>query len=165
MKPDAPEFVPNLSKFPQLPPMSKAKVKEAVKAQNKLEKEERKAASLAKKAGKSVAKYAERQGGTGNTIHRLSNRALLTIPDGNISTADESQSAGVSNDITEVETSTADKPKRRHNRRYQAKSEPTRPNDSLDGQQDSDVTAVSSGEGQPLLQNAAAVCHFTTNPV
>lgn len=46
MKPDAPEFVP-LSLSP-----AKPTTKEAIKAQKKLEKEEKKAASLSKKTGK-----------------------------------------------------------------------------------------------------------------
>ncbi|KAL5314080.1 hypothetical protein ACEPPN_018504 [Leptodophora sp. 'Broadleaf-Isolate-01'] len=148
LKPDAPEFIPTKPKPQSQPqaqapaPISKDETKEAAKAQKKLKKEEKKIASLTKKAGKRAAK-SERLGG-----------------DGNASTADEFQSAGISNDITEGEMSGTDKPKpkraRFSNRRHQAKSEPaTRLNDSLDGQQDSDLTAVSSGEGQPLLQNAA----------
>ncbi len=165
LKPDAPEFVPTHSKAPLPPPISKTEVKEAVKAQKKLEKEEKKASTLTKRAGKKAAKFSERHGATGKVNPSSFSWVLLTAPDGNLSTADELPSAEVSNDITEVEMPAADKPKRRHNRRHQTKSEPTRTNDSLDGQQDSDVTAVSSGEGQPLLQNVAAVCHFTTNPV
>jgi len=155
LKPDAPEFVPTQSKPQSQPsaPLSKAETKEAAKAQKKQEKEERKIASLTKKAGKKAAKAIDRHG-----------------MDGNASTADESHSTTIRNDIDEGNNTLGfDKPKpkrtRSSNRRHQAKSEPTnRPNNSLDGQQDSDMTAVSSGEGQPLLQNAAAVCHFTTNP-
>lgn len=132
-----------------------------------MEKEEKKIASLTKKAGKRAAKSAGRLGG-GEINHSLFGRALLTDADGHASTGDDSLSAGISNDLTEGEMSGTDKPKPkrpRSNRRHQTKSEPaTQINDSLNGQQDSDLTAVSSGEGQPLLQNAAAVCHFTTNP-
>ena len=57
--------------------------------------------------------------------------------------------------MTDAEASTADKPKlkrSRFSRRHMAKSEPgNRVIVSHDGQQDSDLTAVSSGEGQPLL--------------
>ncbi|KAE9376691.1 hypothetical protein N431DRAFT_183043 [Stipitochalara longipes BDJ] len=57
--------------------------------------------------------------------------------------------------MTEGEASAADKPKlkrSRLSRRHLAKSEPgNRVIVSNDGQQDSDLTAVSSGEGQPLL--------------
>ncbi|KAK0104792.1 hypothetical protein ONS95_005061 [Cadophora gregata] len=146
LKPDAPEFVPGQSVSLSLPttPISKAEAKEAVKAQKKQEKEERKIASLTKKAEKKAAKAADRHG-----------------MDGNASIADESQSAGISNDIAEGEISRVDKPGAKRTRssirRHQTKSEPAnRPNDSLDGQQDLDMTPVSSGEGQPLLPNAAA---------
>jgi hypothetical protein len=72
------------------------------------------------------------------------------------STADEStpliQTDGP---MTDAEASTADKPKlkrSRLSRRHTAKSEPgNRVIVSHDGQQDSDLTAVSSGDGQPLL--------------
>ncbi len=57
--------------------------------------------------------------------------------------------------MTDAEASTADKPKlkrSRLSRRHVAKSEPgNRVIVSHDGQQDSDLTAVSSGEAQPLL--------------
>ena len=171
MKPDAPEFVPTQF-IPQLQPpapLSKAEAKEAVKAQKKQEKEERKIASLTRKAGKKAGKATDRHG-MGRSCYLPRARASLTIVDGNASTADESHSTSITNDIGEGDnTYESDKPKpkrtRSSNRRHQAKSEPSnRPNDSLDGQQDSDMTVVVSGEGQPLLQNVAAVCHFTTNP-
>ena len=171
LKPDAPEFVPTQSKPQAQPsaPLSKAETKEAAKAQKKQEKEERKIASLTKKAGKKAAKAIDRHG-MGRSYYLSRAWASLIIVDGNASTADESHSTTIRNDIDEGNNTLGfDKPKpkrtRSSNRRHQAKSEPTnRPNNSLDGQQDSDMTAVSSGEGQPLLQNAAAECHFTTNP-
>lgn len=71
------------------------------------------------------------------------------------STADESLSAEQSTEqLAEDSISGTDKTKfkRRNGRRQMAKSEPAgRLEDSFDGTQDSDVTAVSSGEGQPLL--------------
>jgi hypothetical protein len=72
------------------------------------------------------------------------------------STADESHSAEQSTEqLAEGYISGTEKakPKRRNGRRQLAKSEPAgHLEDSFDGTQDSDVTAVSSGEGQPLLQ-------------
>lgn len=69
---------------------------------------------------------------------------------------------------TEAE-SAADKPKPRRSRiarRHVAKSEPaSRLQDSVDGAQDSDVTAVSSGESQPLLQGPPAVSILRKCPV
>jgi hypothetical protein len=63
--------------------------------------------------------------------------------------------------MTEGEASTADKPKTKRSRlsrRHLAKSEPgNRAIVSHDGQQDSDLTAVSSGEGQSLLATSAMV--------
>jgi hypothetical protein len=44
------------------------------------------------------------------------------------------------------------------------KSEPaSRLDESLDGAQDSDITAVSSGEGQPLLQSSMVSGHLFCN--
>ena len=73
-----------------------------------------------------------------------------------------SQPAGPSNEqLTEGDASGTEKskPKRsRFSRRHMARSEPaSRVHESVDGAQDSDVTAVSSGEGQPLLQSSAMV--------
>jgi hypothetical protein len=66
--------------------------------------------------------------------------------------------------MTEGEASAADKPKlkrSRLSRRHLAKTEPgNRTIVSHDGQQDSDLTAVSSGEGQPLLATSAMVRYF-----
>ena len=63
LKPDAPEFVPTqMSSTPTDHP--KLNLKEAAKAQKKKERDERKAASLAKKAGKKVAKHLENPNGT-----------------------------------------------------------------------------------------------------
>jgi hypothetical protein len=56
LKPDAPEFVPNQSKTNSTDSPTKSNGKDAAKVQKKKEREERKAASLAKKAGKKVAK-------------------------------------------------------------------------------------------------------------
>jgi hypothetical protein len=55
LKPDAPEFVPTQTKASSTDP-AKSNPKEVAKAQKKKDREERKAASLAKKAGKKVAK-------------------------------------------------------------------------------------------------------------
>jgi hypothetical protein len=84
-----------------------------------------------------------------------------------ISTGDE-QSAGPCNEqVTEGDASGPDKskPKRsRFSRRHMAKSEPaSRVHESVDGTQDSDVTAVSSGEGQPLTQSSAMVYELHSN--
>jgi hypothetical protein len=56
LKPDAPEFVPNQSKDNSTGSPTKSNGKDAAKVQKKKEREERKAASLAKKAGKKVVK-------------------------------------------------------------------------------------------------------------
>jgi hypothetical protein len=56
LKPDAPEFVPNQLNAVATEP-TKPNTKEAAKAQKKKEKEERKAASIAKRAGKKVARH------------------------------------------------------------------------------------------------------------
>jgi hypothetical protein len=68
--------------------------------------------------------------------------------------------------MTEGEASAADKPKMKRSRvsrRHVAKSEPgKRAILSHDGQQDSDLTAVSSGEGQPLLTASVLVRYFPT---
>jgi hypothetical protein len=58
LKPDAPEFVPNQPKTVLAEP-SKPYTKEAAKTQKKKDREERKAASIAKKAGKKAAKHLE----------------------------------------------------------------------------------------------------------
>ncbi|KAF4633947.1 hypothetical protein G7Y89_g4170 [Cudoniella acicularis] len=124
LKPDAPEFVPLRSKINTDDSLAKASPKEASKLLKKAENEERKAASLSKKA---------------------------------VVNASEGSHVGPSTEqSTETEVSGADrsKPKRaRVPRRYVAKSEPGRVQDSHDGAQDSDMTVVSSGESQPLLQN------------
>lgn len=69
--------------------------------------------------------------------------------------------------MTEGEASAADKPKlkrSRLSRRYLAKSEPgNRAIIANDGQQDSDLTAVSSGEGQPLLATSTMVSQFSAS--
>jgi hypothetical protein len=57
LKPDAPEFVPGGSKGDGTRPPTTADLKAAAKAQKKLEKEQRKAASsLGKKSGKSLGR-------------------------------------------------------------------------------------------------------------
>jgi hypothetical protein len=55
LKPDAPEFVPTQMKSTLADP-PKLNPKEAAKAQKKRDRDERKATSLAKKAGKKIAK-------------------------------------------------------------------------------------------------------------
>jgi len=77
-------------------------------------------------------------------------------------TGDESTSAGQSTEpATEAEASGNSKPKpkrARHSRRHMAKSEPSSRNpDGNDGAQDSDITAIGSGEGQPVLSNTVVV--------
>lgn len=75
LKPDAPEFVPSqINSTPTDHP--KLNLKEAAKAQKKKERDERKAASLAKKAGKKVAKNLENPDGT--FLSSRSNCSLLT---------------------------------------------------------------------------------------
>lgn len=164
LKADAPEFVPTL--FTATPrdsltkPVSdgspsKTTSKGASRLQKQMEKDERKAASLAKKAGKKVVKQI--QGRRDDFMCSMP----LTITDSRPTTADESSSAvGPSNGpMTDAESSAADKSKTKRvrfpSRRHLAKSEP--PNRSLDGQQDDDLTAVSSNETQPLMQNFAIV--------
>jgi len=74
------------------------------------------------------------------------------------STGNESQSAV--DPSLEGESTVAENPCCRptgHTRRQMAKSEPSRVNESTDGGHDSDVTAVSSGEGQPLSHGPAMV--------
>jgi hypothetical protein len=83
-----------------------------------------------------------------------------------VSTADESTPiAQYDGQMTEGEASAADKPKlkrARFSRRLLAKSEPgNRAIGTHDGQQDSDLTAVSSGEGQPLLPTSVMVRNST----
>jgi hypothetical protein len=157
LKPDAPEFVPTqMNSTPIGHP--KLNLKEAAKAQKKKERDERKAASLAKKAGKKVAKHLENPDGTSFLPSQFfpADQQSLASP------ADEStpliQTDG---HMTDAEASTADKPKLKRSRfarRHMAKSEPgNRVIVSHDGQQDSDLTAVSSGEGQPLLVASSSV--------
>jgi hypothetical protein len=55
LKPDAPEFVPNQPKTVSTEP-PKPNTEESAKAHKRKDKEERKAASMAKRAGKKVAK-------------------------------------------------------------------------------------------------------------
>jgi hypothetical protein len=75
LKPDAPEFVPSqMISTPTDHP--KLNLKEAAKAQKKRERDERKAASLAKKAGKKVAKNLENPDGM--CFSSWSDRSLLT---------------------------------------------------------------------------------------
>jgi hypothetical protein len=177
LKPDAPEFVPVHSKPLPPTPVSKAGIKEAAKAQKPLEKDAKKLGKVAKreekvakKEGKKVSsltknagKRPARHGGMGIFLDRFDRLLHADLPtDGNDSIADEPHLASTSNDVEEVETVEAPLPKRaRTNRRQHAKSEPagsqstTRLSHTLDGQQDSDLTG--SGEGQPLLQQTAAM--------
>jgi hypothetical protein len=81
---------------------------------------------------------------------------MLTIIDAISSTAGES-SAGPSNEqITDGDLSTNDKakPKRSRYKRQMSRSDPSNRIDQTDGQQDSDITAVSSGEGQAFHGSA-----------
>lgn len=84
---------------------------------------------------------------------------MLTAVELNSSMADE-QSVGPSNEqLTEGDLSTNDKskPKRSRHKRQLSRSDPAnRGMDQTDGQQDSDFTAVSSGEGQ-AFQGSAVV--------
>ncbi|CAG8981855.1 hypothetical protein HYALB_00009530 [Hymenoscyphus albidus] len=135
LKPDAPEFVPLRSKAESeaLSPLKPTTSKEAIKAQKKVEKEEKKAASLSKKTAK---------------------KARFENTDGTKEV--ESSESVPSHEISTEAESTTDKPKSKRSRiarRHVAKSEPaSKLQDSVDGGQDSDITVVSSGEGQPLLQ-------------
>jgi hypothetical protein len=62
LKPDAPEFVPTQMKATPIDP-PKLNPREAAKTQKKRDRDERKVASLAKKAGKKVAKNLEHPDG------------------------------------------------------------------------------------------------------
>ncbi|TVY75636.1 Heavy metal tolerance protein [Lachnellula suecica] len=150
LKPNAPEFVPLQLKSKVSDSIAKSVTKEAAKLQKKLEKEERKAASLSKKAGKKMIRFQS----DGRSLQSLGGRSLMAI---DTRTGDESTSAGVG-PLTEAEGSGNSKPKfkrARFSRRNMTKSEPpNRIQSSQDGAQDSDMTAVSSGEGQPLLPNS-----------
>jgi hypothetical protein len=88
----------------------------------------------------------------------------LTVPDASTSTTND-QSAGPSSDqLTEGDTSAAEKAKKRprFSRRHLARSEPpSQLQIQSDGQQDSDLTAVSSGEGHSLLQASPSVRYST----
>ncbi len=68
LKPDAPEFVPTQMKTTPTDP-AKLNPREVVKAQKKRDRDERKAASLAKKAGKKVAKNLDHP--DGKSLHPL----------------------------------------------------------------------------------------------
>ena len=164
LKPDAPEFVPNQPKTTSTDSPTKSSGKEAAKVQKKKEREERKTASLAKKAGKKVAKQLDGPDGQFLTLIDMVPADHLLAA----STADEStRIAQYDGQMTEGEASTTEKPKlkrARFSRRYLAKSEPgNRAIGTNDGQQDSDLTAVSSGEGQPLLASSTVVSHSMTN--
>ncbi|KAI9050802.1 hypothetical protein LZ554_004921 [Drepanopeziza brunnea f. sp. 'monogermtubi'] len=160
LKPDAPEFFPNHSKPLPPTPVSKAGIKEAAKAQKSQEKDVKKLGKVAKREEKVTKKEEKKVSSlTRNAGKRAARHGGM---DGNDSTAEDSHLASTSNYVEEVETAEAPLPKRaRTNRRQHAKSEPagsqstTRLSHTLDGQQDSDLTG--SGEGQPLLQQAAAM--------
>jgi hypothetical protein len=158
LKPDAPEFVPSRSTIPSTSNLAKGLSKEAAKAQKEPEKGEcRTLPSLGKKADKKPSK---RIGGmTSGADH---GKYTNTATDTRDSTADNFQSAGSSNEpMTEGDVSGADRPKPKRgrvSRRNMAKTEPaSRVQELHDGAQDSDVTAVSSGEGQPMQQGPAMV--------
>lgn len=89
-------------------------------------------------------------------------RADLII-DARDSAADEYQSAGPSDEQSKGDAAASSKSKSKRGRslrRNVAKSDPpSKLAESHDGAQDSDVTAVSSGEGQPLLQSSTTVSH------
>jgi hypothetical protein len=161
LKPDAPEFVPLRSKVEPNKSTAKFDLKTSAKPQKKQEKDERKDRfSLNKKAGKATGKRTERVEGNLSSDSPL---AYLRKVDTKGSTGDESQITGPSNEpFNEGDGADTSKPKPknpRNSRRNMAKSEPSRAHESVDGGQDSDVTAVSSGEGQPLLQGSAMVTY------
>lgn len=159
LKPDAPEFVPSFANGTGTDSPSKLNpkeaAKEAAKAQKKQEKDEKKSASLAKKAEKIEKKVSKLGTGMYLSFHR--NEPVLTTIDVLASKCGDS-SAGPSNDqLPEGDLSTNDKskPKRSRYKRQLSRSDPSsRGIDQTDGQQDSDVTAVSSGEGQPFQGSA-----------
>jgi len=158
LKPDAPEFIPTQMKTTTTDP-SKLNPKDAAKAQKKKERDDRKAASLAKKAGKKAAKTLENPDGMVSDLCKHGSRTDFRAV---ASTADEMGPVGqMDGHMTEGEASAIDKLKlkrSRLSRRHLAKSEPgNRVIVSNDGQQDSDLTAVSSGEGQPLLATSITV--------
>jgi hypothetical protein len=86
---------------------------------------------------------------------------LIYILDPKESAGDASQSGTVLNsegqdDFVSATEDKDDKPKVRRprysNRRHQSKSEPTsHMHESMDGTHDSDMTVISSGDGQPLV--------------
>jgi hypothetical protein len=165
LKPDAPEFIPNQLKPTTADPL-KLNSKDAAKAQKKKDRDDRKAASLAKRAGKRAAKTLDNPDGM---MTASVNMALSTDFRAVASTADELAPVGqMDGQMTEGEASGIDKPKlkrSRLSRRHLAKSEPgNRVIVSNDGQQDSDLTAVSSGEGQPLLSASITVRQSFSKP-
>jgi len=161
LKPDAPEFVPLRSKVGSNKSPVRFNLKTSAKPQKKQEKDERKDKfSLSKKAGKSTGKRTERIEGN---LSNDSPLAYLQKVDTKGSTGDESQITGPSNEpFNGDDGADTSKPKHknpRNSRRNMAKSEPSRAHESVDGGQDSDITAVSSGEGQTLLQGSAMVTY------
>ncbi|TVY23227.1 Heavy metal tolerance protein [Lachnellula hyalina] len=132
-KQDAPEFTP-LQPTTSPGPVTKAISKLQKRLEKELEKERK--ASLSKKTAKKTTKFAQLE---------------------DTKTGSESPSAGPLPELViKAEESSRPKTKRtRFSRRNLAKSEPSRV--SHDGAQDSDITAASSGEGQPSLQNIGMV--------
>lgn len=174
LKPDAPIFVPcsPSTSIPTTESFSKTQSKEAAKESSKArkhqEREERKAASLAKKAGKKAAEQVKTNG--------IDPRAPLIIliltgadsardlDEANMSPVGLSAASG--GPATNGDISATEKPRSKRvrfpNKRQLTKSEPaSRALESLDGQQDSDITTAGSSEGQPIVQPSPAVSsHF-----
>ncbi|EPE24943.1 P-loop containing nucleoside triphosphate hydrolase [Glarea lozoyensis ATCC 20868] len=134
LKADAPEFVPSSLKTDAAEGTSKKYTpKEAAKAQKKLEKEEKKAASLRKKIAKKARfQTTEIQGDTESIVaeHRAEQLPSVEEPAIEISKSKRSRTS----------------------RRTTFKSEPNRVQNSHDGAQDSDAPTTGSGESQALLQ-------------
>jgi hypothetical protein len=150
LKPDAPEFVPRRPETDTTDSPAKTETKEEANERRKMDKEQKKQEKDERKAQSSIGKKVSIK--AGKRVDRSD-----YVKD---STGDESQSAGLTNEgPADVDASGNDKPKSkraRFGRRHQSKSEPaSRVHESVDGAQDSDVTAVSSGEGQPIPQSAA----------
>ena len=151
LKQDAPEFTP-LQPTTSPGPVTKAISKLQKRLEKELEKERK--ASLSKKTAKKTTKFAQLEGWDRKLLSHVC-QSLRTFTD--TKTGSESPSAGPLPELViKAEESSRPKTKRtRFSRRNLAKSEPSRV--SHDGAQDSDITAASSGEGQPSLQNIGMV--------
>jgi hypothetical protein len=174
LKPDAPIFVPGSpsKSTPGTEPLPKAQSKEITKellfkVSKKQEKEERKAASLAKKVGKKAAGQVKTHGMDPRVslLFLILTRSDLDKDLDKPGMSSPGYSAVSNNTIMDGDVSTTEKSKfkrvRFPNKRLLAKSEPaSRARESLDGQQDSDVTTAGSSEGQSIIQAPSTVSNI-----